>query len=575
MYECSLQNLSEVFEKFEASKVLDASVVLFNEKCGLGFCESYILQRYGYVVIESIAKKQPNMKRKMFFAERYGGDFISTNGGGGRCGYDGLFQLKGVGKTPLLGSCDDLHSNGMLDLDSAIHEFIWGEIIHIALPFGAARSVAVIILNEKFTLDGEVYNRALLVREAAIRPAHFERATLFKEKLTPGAPLSNDALRVKNCIQRINDFLPHLYDIKACESAEGIKDLLLTGMAALAVRFAEQFAVARCKNIMHMMMSSSNLTMSGGWLDLNSATVVSPMSVREKRLFKRFESEHISVIRSLENICYYAKKYLPLSDECATEIFRNAMAEFEECYELTLRKNAIIRAGFPQCVVGKMVESGAFRRFSDLLMRLMRNQTYELGVEQAFGGLRFYSVPERPNVSGCNVDEGLLNIHMDWRVSDRHLRGKLDEAFKLFFIAVLQKTEISRTQLTRILCINLTRYSRTPVLLQNIKLYECIKNFIRGVESGLDFRGEINSLMCESRDAAEICLSTDERFSALVWKSGNDYIEYDGVVGRFCIVQDGQCDFATWAQLVELTNVSMVRGVVDFYEAVRGAFIEI
>lgn len=301
-----LQDLPEVFERFKAVEALNSNIVLFNEESSQGFCESYILQRYSYVVSTSVGEICLGFKEKHFFAERYGGGFILKNGGGGRCGYDGLFQSKGIGKTPLVGPCDDtFHSNGLLDLESAIHEMIWGEVINLVLPYGAARSIAVIQLNENFVLDAETYKRALLVREAAIRPAHFERATLFKEELSCGVSLSNDAVRVKKTIQRINEFLPGAQDFEVSDSSvPSNTDSLRSGIANLAMRFAEQFAVARCKNIMHMMMSSSNLTMNGGWLDLNSVTIVSPLSVTEKRLFRQFENEHLSVVKSLENICF-------------------------------------------------------------------------------------------------------------------------------------------------------------------------------------------------------------------------------------------------------------------------------
>ncbi|VVO32352.1 hypothetical protein [Pseudomonas fluorescens] len=577
MRERLLWELSEVFERFEALEVDNASIVLFNKDCALGFCESDILKRYCYVV-RSFGKACSGSKKKFFFAERYGGSFISKNGGGGRCGYDGLFQSKGIGKTPLVDlRGDTFHSNGMLDLESAIHELIWGEVIHLVLPYGAARSIAVIKLNENFVLDGETYKRTLLVREAVLRPAHFERATLFKEKFSSGASLSNDAVRVKKAIQRINEFLPGEHDVSDSEFSAPINiDSVRSGIINLATRFAEQFAVARCKNIMHMMMSSSNLTMGGGWLDLNSVTIVSPMSVTEKRLFRQFENEHFPVIKSLEDICFYIGKYLPLSAEFAGEMLSDALEGFKRCYELTLRKNALVRGGFPQYVVEKMVESEEFKRLSDLLIRLMRRQSYELGVEQIFGGLLFYSLSERPNVSSYTINNGLSNIIIDWRVSDIYLRSELDEAFQLFLNAVLNKTEVSRVELIRLVCINLTRYSRTPVFLQNIKLYELLKLHIREAESDRDLKVKLSSLMCDAKDAAEICLSIDKGFTALVWKSGDNYVEYDGVVGQFCVVREGRRDFLTWAELVSLTNnLSLARYTVDFYDAVRGAFLEI
>lgn len=262
--------------------------------------------------------------------------------------------------------------------------------------------------------------------------------------------------------------------------------------------------------------------------------------------------------------------------EFAGEILNNAIEGFERCYNLTLRKNALVRGGFPQCIVEKMVECKEFKFLSDLLVRLMQRQSYELGVEQVFGGLHFYSVPERPNVSSYTVNNSFSNISIDWHVSDVYLKAELDDAFQMFLDAVLHRTKVSRVELIRLVCINLTRHSRTPVFLQNVKLYELLKLHIRKAESDLDLKEKLNHLMCDVRDAAEICLSTDKGFAALIWKSGNDYIEYDGVVGQFCVVRKGRRDFLTWTQLVSLTNdLSMARYTVDFYEAVRGVFLEI
>lgn len=577
--EGKLSDFPEVLVEFAASKVLGAQVVLFHQKLAKGGDQDQILRDYSYLIDRADSTiEDSDTSKKFFFAERYGGDFISRNGGGGRCGYDGLFQLKGIGRTPLVGAHKDaIHSNGMLDLESAIHEAIWGEVIQIALPYGAARTVAVIRLNESFVLDGTTHTRALLVREAVVRPAHFERATLFKEDVPLGAPLSNDALRVRRAMQRIHEFLPQSGDSDFTNVSDRTSiDSFRCGIVELAKRYAKQFAVARCKNIMHMMMSSSNLTIAGGWLDLNSVTVVSPISVREKRLFQRFEAEHLSAIKSIENICYYAKKYLVLSDEYASEVFHSAMVEFQQCYELALRKNSLIRAGFPHCVVEAMAGTQEFMHFSDVLIMLIKQQTYELGNEKVFGGVRFFSVQERPCVRSVSVDKAASNISIDWRVSNRHLSDQLDKAFEFFFAAAMQKTDISMINLIRFLSINLTRFSVTPVLLQNVKLYDFIKESIRNAKTDLDFREQINDLADESKDAADICLKTDIKFAALMWKSGCNFIEYDGVLDAFLVMHEGTQQLTTWTQLVALSKeLPMARNVVDFYGAVQGALLEV
>jgi hypothetical protein len=82
--------------------------------------------------------------------------------------------------------------------------------------------------------------------------------------------------------------------------------------------------------------------------------------------------------------------------------------------------------------------------------------------------------------------------------------------------------------------------------------------------------------MCESKDSAEICLATDKDFSVVMWKTGNDYIEYNGVVDKFCVVRNGKRIFVTWLQLIGLTDeILMAKYAVEFYKPVRGAFLEI
>lgn len=39
---------------------------------------------------------------KIFYAERYGGGAIARNGGGARCGFDGRWQVKGIGANALM-----------------------------------------------------------------------------------------------------------------------------------------------------------------------------------------------------------------------------------------------------------------------------------------------------------------------------------------------------------------------------------------------------------------------------------------------------------------------------------------
>ncbi len=121
---------------------------------------------------------------KTFEADRYGSRHEVCNGGSARCGFDGVFQVKGIGITPLLAqNMSKSHSHGKLFLDEAISEAIWGEICHRHLPYGSIRTLAIIKTNvqEEFSYLGNSPKKpcALAIREFSIRPAHFERATFL------------------------------------------------------------------------------------------------------------------------------------------------------------------------------------------------------------------------------------------------------------------------------------------------------------------------------------------------------------------------------------------------------------
>ncbi|WP_329906641.1 hypothetical protein [Serratia quinivorans] len=150
---------------------------------------------------------------KVFQAERYGGSGIQHNGGGARCGFDGHYQIKGIGANPVVGlGTDRHHSNGALAADHAIYEAIWGEVLARVLPYGAVRTQAVLLTDRYIEINFERNNRraqrALLVREPVIRPAHFERAPYFRPQPEYVKKMTHDAQRVRSVIRQLPAALP-------------------------------------------------------------------------------------------------------------------------------------------------------------------------------------------------------------------------------------------------------------------------------------------------------------------------------------------------------------------------------
>ncbi|WP_236270886.1 hypothetical protein, partial [Pseudomonas lactis] len=192
------------------------------------------------------------------------------------------------------------HANGLLSLDVAIYEAIWAEVINIALPYGAVRTVAVIDLEYDFEEPDQKHARGLLIRLPVVRPAHFIRAIYYKEAKKD--VISEDAKRVMLAIRKLVGFLPRQ---SFANKASSLDEQLSLGMVELASRYAKQFAAARAKRIFHQSISASNLTIDGAWIDLAGATVFSNKVWWEGFNIKKFLREYEPAIESIRDMCYY------------------------------------------------------------------------------------------------------------------------------------------------------------------------------------------------------------------------------------------------------------------------------
>lgn len=270
------------FVSFETSRLKNAELVWVNEELlkKYGFngaiedIERYILSNYSYVA-KNYTSKNGTIEhcRKIFFADRYGSRHEVCNGGSARCGFDGNFQVKGIGITPLLAqNMSKSHSNGKLFLEEAISEAVWGEICHKHLPYGAIRTLAIIKTNvhEEFSyLDEKPLKPcALAIREFAIRPAHFERATFFWPQSKYISIRDDDAIRVSESI----DYLPRILEISNTEIMT--EKEFFDCLEIITFRIARQVAYSRVKGIPHGSLTSSNISVDGRFLDFGTITAV-------------------------------------------------------------------------------------------------------------------------------------------------------------------------------------------------------------------------------------------------------------------------------------------------------------
>lgn len=205
-----------------------------------------------------------NTKSISMEAERYGGFGIGANGGGGRCGNYLGFQVKGTGKNALVGAHDNKkHSNGALSLYSAICEVIFNFTLNKVLPLGAVPVQCIISTGDKTAYwDVKIKDEtileetqgALLVRDIALRPAHFLTASKFKPYLEYKKSLYSETYRLKVINKKLNRLQTQ-------------NNSYLKYLAVFLERCAKQFAFARAARIMHTNLSPSNIAMDGRWLD--------------------------------------------------------------------------------------------------------------------------------------------------------------------------------------------------------------------------------------------------------------------------------------------------------------------
>jgi hypothetical protein len=195
-------------------------------------------------------------------ADRYGDPRgTSPHGGSGRVATIGHFQVKGIGRTPLVGDATWVHSHGQMSLTEAICEAIFGEILDMELPHGAVPAIAIIDSGESMNTPQGELRRALLVRPAALRPAHLLRAPSFVPSTGLAVAPSPDAARVR-------DSIAHLASMG---DADRMELHLPSNLADLLDRLARQAATADALRLFSGGMFASNVALSGAILDFGVA----------------------------------------------------------------------------------------------------------------------------------------------------------------------------------------------------------------------------------------------------------------------------------------------------------------
>lgn len=257
-------------------------------------------------------------------ADRYGGAGIGRNGGSGRNVFVNGYQIKGVGRTPLVSALTaESHASGGAYLEECVREAIFSEVVAAEFPYGAVPTLAIIDTGRVQIWDTALgpkrERRTLLVRPAFLRPAHFERAVGFHSG------------------RHLEGLRDHGRVVQTFGTAVEVlgRDTLREQFEALGSRWAHQLAYAFVHRLPHGSNTSSNIAFDGRLVDFGAMTALPSWSKTATALLPDpFESRFASVEQAIRSLSYYFGRHLhpKLGEAHAIEVrVSRARADFERC----------------------------------------------------------------------------------------------------------------------------------------------------------------------------------------------------------------------------------------------------
>ncbi|WP_197418245.1 hypothetical protein [Paucibacter sp. KCTC 42545] len=233
-------------------------------------------------------------------ADRYGGAGIGKNGGSGRNAIVGGLQIKGVGRTPLVGASTRLaHASGGAYLEECVRETIYSLVVQHDFPYGAVPVRGIIDTGiDQLWPAGvvpAVERRVLLIRELFLRPAHFERAIGF-ESLNQFEG-QEDAARVMKMIRCAEDLIG--------------KNELIEVFDTLWRRWSHQLAYGFVHRLSHGNNTSSNISIDGRLVDFGAATAL-PSWERAATSYMPdpFNGRINAILTAMRSVYYYLARHL-------------------------------------------------------------------------------------------------------------------------------------------------------------------------------------------------------------------------------------------------------------------------
>jgi len=344
--------------------------------------EEEVLDNCAWLVPGDYDQQHCTGEEKCFYGERYGGAGTGAHGGGVRVATDFNTSLKGIGCNPLRGrdSPSD-YAHGGMSLFECLQELIWGEVFNIALPYGAARVLAVIDtasscwwvtqrwsaqeLSERYGAPPRL-PRGIVARTAHIRPAHFMRAPLHIARQPAYEFAQSDVERVR---QALGFLLRNLPPYRGGSSGRH-EDAIAAGLEEMSRRAAEQSVAAKFKRLIHGNVSASNICMDGAWIDFGSATTVPGWgAIRGYGPFWDDEDAYGDIFNGLS---IDIAKHLPSKCLSSAELGAAMLSSYREEHLKQTQSRSLCMVGFAKPQADRLASSVEGQILADQIGRIMR-----------------------------------------------------------------------------------------------------------------------------------------------------------------------------------------------------------
>jgi hypothetical protein len=507
---------------------------------------------------------------KTFFAERYGGTGIGTHGGGVRCGNDGRYQVKGIGRNLLCGEEAEFnHSHGGESLLAALLEAMWGEILHRALPFGAVRAYAVIRTGLSIPADGPndvlaASQGALLVRQAALRPAHFMRALYFRPSAAVRTRIEPDALRVRKAIGDLPELLPHRTLHGISEHDPSRCALLEEGLTEMVRRFAEQFAAAKAKCIAHRLLNASNICLDGRWIDL-SGVVALPRHANFAG--QGLWDEPRTSLAWLGDFCFYIGKYLDRIPPLYAPQAASLAKLFQSFHEAAVLRRFVYLSGLPDVVVAPYWDRSEVHRLGLLIATLAFSEDARIARE----------APRAASLHPSRLGRVLVTLAR-W-YADETCEARLRQLLSISIVspalmtyrdcmslvsAQLARSGVCALAFRRILVLNAYKSATGIAGICGSKLSDTITDLVDRYRQPEELRLQLQALLLNLCQRSEMIFEDPMRLRTVCWVDDNARVEFCALENRWRVHRGGGASTLAW-EAIDDPPMECIRRMRDYW----------